>query len=222
MKRPASLLTLFALAGCGAPVAEVATESPITVFAVDPCADYFHGTRIGLIDLPEGTHALYRSSYTQKLDAFDEPCLPPLHGPTEVFRFLWLRSFDPAIVVRFERWPDGLYTVAKVLSERTLLESTGPRPGSGSIAFAPRRLTAREEQEFLEALAMSSFWVRETESGKRWGDDGSIWIFEGWNAKGYHAIELWSPLRADAALAGDLGVVMLRLAGVRLDPKRIY
>lgn len=222
-KRLGGVLVAVALTGCAHSVPEVAPEAPITIFATQACADYFPGTRIGLIGLPEKFTEPYRPAYAENLAAFDEPCLPPLPGgPTEAFRFLWLRSFDPPIVVRFERWPDGIYTVAKVLPERGLLEARHPRRGSGSIAFAPRRLTEREESEFVEALALSSFWARETKTGENWGNDGAIWIFEGWNRNRYHAIEIWSPSGTEAARVGDLGVVMLRLAGVRLDPKRIY
>lgn len=44
------------------------------------------------------------------LEAMKEPCLyqnPITHG-TEIFRFTWLRSFDPPIVVRIEKKENGL------------------------------------------------------------------------------------------------------------------
>jgi hypothetical protein len=124
----------------------------------------------------------------------------------EVYRFTWLRSFHPPVVVRAERTDMAIRLYAKQLSG-----AGGYDPGS----LQDTRETALDPtqwQELIELVDGTGFWLESTpETDSRPpGLDGAQWIFEGVRRGMYRAIDRWSP--DEHSPIRQLGVLLLKQA----------
>jgi hypothetical protein len=133
----------------------------------------------------------------------------------EVYRFLWLRTFDHPVAVRIER--DGRHSF-RVVSE----ELTGEGGyGAGKI-LRKDNLTISKEQwcEFINLLEQAHFWT-EPSSNDRGGLDGAQWVLEGVKSNRYHIVDRWSP---ENGKFRDACIHLLKLSGRDIDKleKELY
>lgn len=146
--------------------------------------------------------------YGKELRAADEPSLlkRAYTGHADSLRFLWLRSFDPAVVVRIE----GLGGSAPQLTavEFDSADRYGPLKIHRRIA---RTLTGAEAAELRRRLiAQNPLALPIGSNPCEGGIDGSQWIIERAAGHRYKMVNAWSPERGPIYAAG---VVMLHLTG---------
>lgn len=135
---------------------------------------------------------------------FDRRQAPITKGET-VIRFLWLRSFDPTVIVRVHFKEDGTSSlVAKELS------GLGGYDAGKMASRIERSLSNREQQQIRRFLQRSKFFEQEAEECGVVGFDGARWVFEKSDQDGYKYVDRWSPRSGDAY---DLGVLMLDITG---------
>ena len=143
--------------------------------------------------------------YGKFLKAMKEPSLLDVtEKNTEVYRFLWLRTFDHPISVRIEHDP----SVTKLI----FIEM------SGQGGYEPGKLIRRTEKpiddekwsSFLKLLDQADFWNLEKDKGIG-GTDGSEWVVEGFRDGRYHLVDRWSP---DEGKYREFCTYLLKLSGI--------
>lgn len=171
----------------------------------------------------DADEAAYMTRYLQILS---EPCLFPLRNDpkAEVYRFLWMRTFNPPVSVRLEVQADGSGTV-------TVTTMSG-EAGFGASLKGPPSVTSRlvgveEVARFRELVRKTRFLtIPSTVRGDQQGTDGSEWTIEAVTAGQYHTASRWSPTDSRGpgkheiaelgkALAFDIG-------RFEVDQKEIY
>ena len=158
-----------------------------------------------------------RESYSEALVGFGEPSLWRLREDqrAECYRFLWLRTFDPAICVRIEISTNGL-------GELTKKVGTGECGfgGVGRLSLNKRkRLTNQETAKFQAQLQFYRIWAEPTLE-ERSGLDGARWIFEGVKAGAYHVVDRWCPENGPVRTIGLN--MMIKLAKLKLLYQEVY
>jgi len=129
--------------------------------------------------------------YVPHLAAMKEPSLWELskNQSDEVYRFLWLRTFNRPVSARLEVAADGSgELIVKVLSGRG-----GYSPGH---LIENRKIKVEKESvdHFLELLGKAGFWDLPTEQEMNGiGCDGAQWIIEAAKNRQYHVVDRWSP-----------------------------
>jgi hypothetical protein len=151
--------------------------------------------------------------YANTLVALDEPSLFASRDDKslQVYRFLWLPSFQLPISVRLTVNPDG----TGLIVARSVDTHTGVL---GKIASDTGRLVVDKNvvvekaqvDVFLRELQAFSFWTMPTEI-RQSGMDGAQYILEGVRRGEYHVVDRWSPQASTY-----LGVCkhLIRLAGI--------
>lgn len=126
---------------------------------------------------------------------------------TQVYRFTWLRSFHPPVVVRIGRRESTFQLVAKKLDGRG-----GYKPGQ-LVVDRSIQIDAGEWYHFQDLLREAAFWtsVADRETDVVVGFDGARWILEGVRDGRYWALDRWSPSETPYR---RVGVYLLRLAGL--------
>jgi hypothetical protein len=153
--------------------------------------------------------------YPRHWQAADEPSLyaqslSPARSVARTYRFTWLRSFDPPVVVRIDVGADGrMRLVAKQLSGKG-----GYAPGR--IGKQVRRDLSRDEAAGIAAVLDKTHVLDLPPSGCSAviGLDGAQWIFESSEAGSYRFVNRWSP---DAGPAREAGLAFLGLTGWTFD-----
>lgn len=154
--------------------------------------------------------------YAAALDRMGEPSFLELSRRAgEGYRFLWLRTWHPALSVRVH--PVGQLAVA----EAHLLDGRGRPEALGRLVAVTRRtVPAAEWQALRDQLDAAGFWALPTEDPlEPGGVEGARWVFEGYAAGRVQVVDRFSP--DDPELVA-LGLAMLRLAGVDPDPREVY
>ena len=215
------LFPLFALLGCLAcqstPLA-VSVPSEVTLsdaqielcqktplFEGDPPIQSYWGPGT----FPDQPEEFTGNWYSAELCAMGEAPMARPSGPSSLrFRFLWIRSFDPAISVRIDH--DGQRT--KLVAVQLESPREDYQPGAVTRRES-RELSPQEWQAFSEAITQSRVW--EAESDSHTCCDGAQWIFEIADPNRNHIVDKLSgaDLRA-------LGEAALALSG--LEPENIY
>lgn len=126
---------------------------------------------------------------------------------TEIFRFLWLRSFHHPIYVRVERRESGVW-----LSTGELDGAGGYEPGK-LIRNQQLTLSQQEWCELSRLLEKVDYWNLPTSQSNQNGVDGAEWILEGVKADRYHVVDRWSP----KGEYREACVYLLKLSGVDID-----
>jgi hypothetical protein len=121
---------------------------------------------------------------------------------TEIYRFLWLRSFDRPVFVRVERRGNQIKLFTKELS--------GPQKASRDYS---RNLDRTEWCELLKLLRQADYWNLPTSEPIN-GVDGAEWILEGVRENHYHVVDRWSPRTGEFR---EACLYLLRLSGVEID-----
>jgi hypothetical protein len=129
---------------------------------------------------------------------------------SEVYRFVWHRSFHLAAVIRIGRIGKRVTLRAKYLEFLARGEQPSVKP--------KRRLTMADWDKLQTALAAADFWnLPECERPR--GLDGATWTVEGCRGETYHQSTQWSP---DGTKFADLGVLFIRLAELPVPDDEIY
>lgn len=147
---------------------------------------------------PAGIDAATRSSYGRFLTRMCEPSLWRMPEPSSVvLRFLWLRSFHPAMAFR-------------VVQTAGTARLTASRLEQG-VTRRELNLSQAEWERLLRALQDGDL---ATPVPERFGLDGAQWILEIRTKDSYRMIERWSP-RVKGPDAGfrRLCELLLDLAG---------
>jgi hypothetical protein len=157
-------------------------------------------------------------SYAKYLAALKESSLWELSRQdprAEVYRFLWLRSFDNPIAVRLVVTRDGGRLISKMTSGQG-----GFEPGHLALN-RESRLSKEATEWFLAEVKHARFWDIPTLGGSRAVLDGAEWVIEGVKQGRYHVVDRSSPDRNDPAHV--LGIALLiNLARFRLLYQEVY
>jgi hypothetical protein len=153
----------------------------------------------------------------QRLLEMGEPflsCCNP--GVDEAYRFTWVRSFHPTVVVRF--WRKGETQYVHVLTRDLNPEEVRAIANDRLSSRPVQTLSARQWTAVRDAVDGSGFWS-EAESGTENGIDGATWVLEGRRDAGYHFVERWSP-ESGAFREGCL--TLLQVAGFSVSADDVY
>jgi hypothetical protein len=144
----------------------------------------------------------------------------------ERYRFLWLRTFHPAVVIRV----DISDAHTGVLAAKVANGYAGfGFPGRKIVQDMSRPLTPKETQAFLDKVERSGFWSMAASSPPS-GEDGAEWILEAEKSGNYHVVKRWSPCpskrnpcRGDGEGVYLIGrYLALDLAGLKIPERDIY
>jgi len=154
-----------------------------------------------------------RDWYSRHLRAMGEPSLSC--GETsaiEIYRFIWLRSFDPPVAIRVVRAASEVRIVGYELSGQG-----GYEPGKIRHRI-DRRLSEDEWWKLRAAVDVAGLWNLPT-VGPGGGLDGSMWIYEMRRPSSYHVSAHWTP---EPGAFRDVGLLLLQLSGLRVVDGRLY
>ena len=147
--------------------------------------------------------------YGKPLTAMKEPSLlDPVDDDKEIYRFLWLRSFDHPMAVRIER----SLTDTKLI----FTETSGDRDREPETIIRHEEKSIDDSQwcRFLTLMDQAGYWNlgEDREGGAQ---DGAQWIVEGVREGRYHLVDRQSPEGGEYRAAC---LYLLEIAGV--DPRK--
>lgn len=145
-----------------------------------------------------------RTWYSSQLSAMHEQSLS-CGAPIDGYRFTWLRSFHPPVVIRIiARGDAGDHTLSA-------LELSGNRdgdPGKQSKQLT-KKLTNAQVAQLLRSLKEEQFWELPGREDLL-GADGAQWIVEAQKGGKYHVVNRWSP---EDGPVRRLGLMFISLSG---------
>lgn len=159
----------------------------------------------------KGRETLMNEWYGKHLYAMDEaPLIKGYEPDSEVYRFLWLRTFHHPITVRVEKTPFGAMLVMK--------ETDGAGGyGVGKITDTRQiELTKEEWCIFSHLIEEANFWNQPLELDGQGGNDGAQWILEGVRENRYNVVDRWSPVDGESAIR-DACIYLLQLSRIDID-----
>ena len=146
--------------------------------------------------------------YSKHLAAMGEPSLWRTPRNAEIYRILWLRTFDAPMAFRLTIKPDRS---SELITKRTNGQG-GYEPGRVVINKATQ-IDKDETQILLATLVRLKFWGAQTnETGPR-GFDGAQWIIEGVKDGKYHVVD-----RQDGGVFRGWALLLMRKSGEDLKP----
>ncbi|MDH5680069.1 MAG: hypothetical protein OEZ36_00660 [Spirochaetota bacterium] len=150
--------------------------------------------------------------YSSFLSKMNEPVLYKIKllENSEVFRFLWFRSFNRPVAIRVSKSDQSITLIAKVLS------GAGAYRTRKLINTVIKTLKEKDWRDIQALVKASKFWSMRTVTYEI-GFDGAHWILEGRNPKEYHVVMRWSPRDKHFA---KLCLHLLKLSG--LNEKPVY
>jgi hypothetical protein len=147
--------------------------------------------------------------YSDRLSAFREPSLSTLNETNrETYRFLWLRAFHNAVVIRAERRGETYRLIVKKLSST----QGGSKPAI--VLDRERVMTRNQWKELTVALTHANYWGLPT-TEQRHGKDGAYWVLEGMKSGRYHVVDRWSP---EGGAFQKACHYLLKLSGLKVNP----
>lgn len=147
-------------------------------------------------------NGLKESSLLTVLDSDDE----------EVYRFVWLRSFDNPISLRIQK------SFAKILINIKEHELGNDDNFGALIVDRKKDVSIPEWINFKKLLAKECFWTLDI--GKDLiGIDGSVWILEAKKENRYHVVYRRSPERGNFRAAC---LYLLELSELNINESKIY
>ena len=183
---------------------------------IDSLTFYYPTTFID--DTSLNQHSLdnfYKNWFSSALYAFKEPVLYNYYLGHDIYRFLWLRSFDRPILLVLNQDNTNVWLMIKILDrqprflDQTILKAL-PRKGKGlkvelvpdSVVKGDRKadivlnrrinLTSREWNKVDSLIKAADFWaVPPTKQAT--GMDGSQWIIEAHTKENYRFVQRWAP-----------------------------
>lgn len=203
------LLVLF----CPRNMQEVSADVRLVRSTCPPLADdsyFFPASSDPSAPLAVSLHQFHRRWYSAHLRAMGEPSLScGTSSDEEVYRFLWLRTFDHPIIVRIARSEKRVQLTAVELSGRG-----GYEPGS-ILKQMHKSLSSDQWQELTDRIGAVDYWLQPSIETGGIGLDGSQWIIEARCGPIYHVVDRWS-----GGMNEHLGLLFLELAD--LKPDKIY
>lgn len=144
--------------------------------------------------------------YAKFLGVMGEKSLLYNLGETEIYRFLWLRTFHHPIFVRIEKRDNSIQLFSK--------EFDGRANGYTGKELRNEKRILNEQQwcNFLSLLEKSEYWKIPTDYTM--GRDGANWILEGVKDGRYHVVNRWSPENHEYR---EACIYLLKLSGVDTD-----
>jgi hypothetical protein len=163
------------------------------------------------------------SWFSSELTVLEEPSLYEGSTASErhAYRFLWLRSFNPAISVRLEILDDqsGILIVK---------EGTAHGFKRGLARVSTRKIGRYAVFMFLASMDSLKFWKMPSREGPKVSPDGksisiighgSAWVLEGARDGKFHVVYRHSPKSGPFR---DTAWWFIRKSGLRLWPEDIY
>lgn len=142
--------------------------------------------------------------YETHLKAMDEkPLITNDNAGSEIYRFLWLRSFHHPVSIRVEINVNG-----PMLHFKELGGAGGYEPGK-PIKNISKKITQTEWCGFINKLKIARYWTM-FPMHKTQGLDGAEWVLEGVKDGRYHLVSRWSPNNGNYRNAC---IYLLHLAG---------
>ena len=123
--------------------------------------------------------------YSKHLFAMREPIIFSDSTQTEVYRFVWLRTFHNPISIRIEKQQNIF-----LLTWKSCNGAGGYEPGQLTIA-RQKQISVINWENFKTLLNEIDFWNLTTEEKEIMGHDGSQCILEGKNFREYHVVDRW-------------------------------
>jgi hypothetical protein len=213
------------LAACGAVACRSASvgEQSRVLPAPGDQAEFFEG---GLFH-PEhdDLDRFVRSWYSKHLAAMEEPSLlASVSADTEIYRFLWLRTFHHPVAVRIARRAE-----ATNLHGVQLDGAGGYDPGKITDRF-DKPVSAEDWSRLQKQLDTTQFWTMPTreespkvsDDGAQWirvSADGAQWIIEGRRNGARHVTDRWTPPEGPYR---KTGLLFLELAGFSFPKEEVY
>lgn len=149
------------------------------------------------------------SFYTGILVQMNEPSLLSSDKPKVSYRFLWLRSFHPAVVVRVSSEGDKQTLSVKEFNDRK----------SQLLVDQTRSLNKQEWADLMKVIDQTCFWVVPGTTDDLLANDGALWVLEGVDQNYYHVVTRQSP---QSGPYRELCLYMLKLSGLPLTEREIY
>lgn len=146
------------------------------------------------------------------------------HAQGAVYRFMWLRSFHPAISVRLDIAADGAAFLTTKVSNGCC--DCAPPPADTKqkpfrVKTTEKGISAAQVRQFLSRVEEVRFWTLPSRKDSLPAPDGADWVLEASNDGHYQLIDAWSPPTGDPA--NVLGRLMLfDLADLKLSNKEVY
>lgn len=155
--------------------------------------------------------------YSKYLKAMKEPSLLDRSkaGPSQSYRFLWLRSFHKPVSVRLDIRNDGGADVTVKVGEAPGVSALG-----GAVQKTTRTLSKREVDSFLDQVNSEGFWKLPAQEEPVSGPDGARWILEGARDSQYHVAHRWTP--KDGTVRTLCLYLAVELAQMKLANDEIY
>jgi hypothetical protein len=162
------------------------------------------------LDKQPELHQFRGGWYSKHLRAMDEPSLLAAANDTDsnIYRFLWLRSFHHPIALRLQIQPEG----DGVLVLKVLDGAGGYEPETLSIERT-LELDSDKVSFFLEGLEELHFWELPGPNTSL-GLDGAQWVLEGAHEGRYHVVDRWSP---EGGPYRDLCLMLLQFSALEVD-----
>ncbi len=124
--------------------------------------------------------------YSKHLAAMQEPSLWRTPPDAEIYRVLWLRSFDAPMIFHLTIKPDR--------SSELVTKQTNGRGGyePGRVIIKQSTQIDKDETQILLATLMRlKFWGAQTKDPEPSGYDGARWVIEGVKNGKYHVVDRW-------------------------------
>lgn len=175
----------------------------------------------------------YQNWFSSSLYAFKEPILYNYYLGHDIYRFLWLRSFDRPIVFILNRYNNNVWLIVKILDkqpqfiDQTILKAL-PIKGKGlkvelvpdSVIKGDRKanivlekrinITSSEWNKLDSLLKVANYWTIPPVKDAT-GTDGSQWIIETHKIENYRFVQRWTPKDKFR----DIGVYFIELSGLK-------
>ncbi len=158
----------------------------------------------------ENSDVFFNDWYGEHLKAMGEKSLIKVSDQNpEIYRFLWLRTFNHPIFVRVERTSANSFD----LVSKELNGAGGFKPGR-VLRTAKHTLTEEEWCKFIKMLDRANYWKLPTKLPNNIGVDGSQWILEGVKDGRYHIVDRFTPQKGEYR---EACIYLLKLSGVDVD-----
>ena len=154
--------------------------------------------------------------YTLTLAALGEERLTvPSTWPREVYRFLWIRSFHPPVMVRIAHGPNNTIIVTS--------ELVGESDDKARIRRDSTALPEATWRDLRTLLQRERFWQQPFSDTSRFGLDGARWVIEGLRNDRYTIVDRWTPQDTGATgFVRRIGLAFLNAARVSVPPQELY
>lgn len=130
-----------------------------------------------------------------------------------VYRFLWTRTFHPAVTIRVSEFVNGRGTVCSKMAAGMAGFEIGP------IVRQIERTVGRWRLGRLrQIISKQGFWEAPP-TDEHDCLDGAGWLFEAVSPEGYHVVRRHS---SDSDVVHSLGKQMIRLSGLRIKSRDVY